>query len=120
MVAPLDDSPSNILFFLVDNQSSIELYDRRGGSNDQGTFVLIPNSDPTAIWSVGYDGESIPQIEDIFSNSNPENGSFIYGRIDGSITEVLRWTDDNLNWELVTEEEDTFYILEITDDLLDL
>ena len=122
-VLPLsdDDAPENILFLLVDNQSSTELYERRQGSNGQEIFVLIPNSTPTPIWSVGFGGEAVPQIADLFSNGNSENGSFIYARNnDGSMTEALLWTDSNLDWELVTDEfNDYSYILIVTDDMLE-
>jgi hypothetical protein len=120
-VLPLDDPPEKTLFFLIDNQSSIELYEMRQGSNGQERFVLIPNATPTSIWSVGYSGETAPQLEDLFSNENSENGSFIYSINDAlSFTEALRWTDSSLDWELVTDEfNDHSYILVITDDMLE-
>lgn len=121
-VLPLsdDDPPDNVLELLIDNQSSTELYERRQRSSGQETFILIPDSIPTPIWSVGYNGESVPQIEDIFSNENSENGSFIYRRINGSMVEALRWTDRNLDWEFVTDEFHEFsYILVVTDDMLE-
>jgi len=116
-----DDPPENILVLLIDNQSSIELYERRQGSNGQERFVLIPNFTPTPIWTVGFGGEIVPQIDDLFTNENSENGSFIYARNDdGNLTEALRWTDSNLDWELVAEGDNSFsYILEVNDEMLE-
>lgn len=105
--------------FIIDNQSSTELFYNTGSGLDERT-IEIPRFNLTEIEVTAFDGDRVMliQAEEFFTQT--ENDIYLLRETDGVIIEALQLnTVGVLNWEIERVSDDTYnHILQVTDEML--
>lgn len=105
--------------FIIDNQSSTELFYNTGTGLDERTFE-IPRFNLTEIEVTAFEGDRVMliQAEEFFIHT--EDDIYLLRETDDDIVEALQLnTVGVLNWEIEKVSDDTYnHILEVTDEML--
>ena len=113
------DPVSSTNLFIIDNQSSINLFYNRGTGLDEMT-IEIPRFTQTEIEEAAFDGDSAIRIEaeDFFTQSDED--IYLLKDVNGNLMEALQLnTIGVLNWETDMVNDVTYnHILQVTDELL--
>ena len=113
------DPVSSTNLFIIDNQSSINLFYNRGTGLDEMT-IEIPRFTQTEIEEAAFDGDSAIRIEaeDFFTQTDED--IYLLKDVNGNLMEALQLnTTGVLNWETEMVNDVTYnHILQVTDELL--
>lgn len=105
--------------FIIDNQSSIDLFYKTGSGLDERT-IEISRLNLTEIDNTEFDGDRVMLIsaEDFFTRT--EDDIYLLKEVDGNLIEALQLnTSGVLNWETQMVDDFTYnHILVVTDELL--
>jgi len=105
--------------FIIDNQSSTELFYNTGSGLDERT-IEIPRFNLTEIEVAVFDDDRtmLIQAEEFFTQT--EDDIYLLRETDDNIIEALQLnTVGVLNWEIERVSDDTYnHILQVTDEML--
>lgn len=105
--------------YIIDNQSSIDLFYNTGSGIDERT-IEIPRFNLTEIEETAFDGDRVVLItaEEFFIPT--EDGIYLLKEVNGTLIEALQLnTTGVLNWETEMVNEFTYnHILQVTDEVL--
>ncbi|MCE2612340.1 hypothetical protein LVD13_05090 [Flavobacteriaceae bacterium D16] len=105
--------------YIIDNQSSTDLFYNTGSGLDERT-IEIPRFKLTEIEEAAFDGDRATLIsaEDVFIPT--EDPIYLLKEVNGSLIEALQLnTTGVLNWETEMVNDFTYdHILQVTDELL--
>ena len=105
--------------YIVDNQSSIELFYKTGSGLDERT-IEIPSLNRTEIDDTEFDGDRVMLLsaEDFFTRTDED--IYLLKEVDGNLIEALQLnTSGVLNWESKMVNDFTYnHILEVTDEMV--
>jgi hypothetical protein len=113
------DPVTSYNLFVIDNQSSANLFYKTGSGLDERT-IEIPRLNLTEIDDTEFDGDRVMMIsaEDFFTRT--ENDIYLLKEVDGNLIEALQLnTTGVLNWETQMVNDFTYnHILQVTDEIL--
>lgn len=113
------DPVTSYNIFIIDNQSSIDLFYKTGSGLDERT-IEISRLNLTEIDNTEFDGDRVMLIsaEDFFTRT--EDDIYLLKEVDGNLIEALQLnTSGVLNWETQMVDDFTYnHILVVTDELL--
>ena len=105
--------------FIIDNQSSIDLFYKTGSGLDERT-IEISRLNLTEIDDTEFDGDRVMLIsaEEFFTRT--EDDIYLLKEVDGNLIEALQLnTTGALNWETEMVNDFTYnHILQVTDEIL--
>lgn len=115
----ISDPVTSYNVFIVDNQSSIDLFYKTGSGIDART-IEIPRLSLTEIDQTEFDGDRAMLIAAEVFFTQTEDGIYLLKEVDGSLMEALQLnTTGLLNWETVMVNDFTYnHTLVVTDELL--
>jgi hypothetical protein len=105
--------------YIIDNQSSTDLFYNTGSGLDERT-IEIPRFKLTVIEEAAFEGDRVTLIsaEDVFIPT--EDPIYLLKEVNGNLIEALQLnTTGVLNWETEMANDFTYdHILQVTDELL--
>lgn len=105
--------------FIIDNQSSIDLFYKTGSGLDERTIEVL-RFNQTEIDDTEFDGDRAMLISAEVFFASTEDDIFLLKEVNGNLIEALKLnTIGVLNWETLMVDDFTYnHVLIITDELL--